>query len=107
MIKAKMRSKRQKDPIQKFHRQCRSPAVGYSVGIKCFRGLAIGYGAEILHWDKHSRCGDQRFMQAIYRIQCENSYKQKKIGKKAKILNELSDIESLDGSITDSETEIQ
>jgi hypothetical protein len=58
----------------------------------------------IPHWSKQAGCGDPGTSQAVYGIQCGYLCKQRKIGKRTKILNELSDPESLDGSPTDSET---
>jgi hypothetical protein len=55
----------------------------------------------------NSEVRKSKFFVGCIQMKCKNVFNQKEFGKRTKILSELSDPESLDGSPTDSETKNQ
>jgi hypothetical protein len=60
-----------------------------------------------MRWYKQLGCGYLRFTHAVYGIQCGNACKQRKIGKRARSLKEISDPKSLDGSTTNPKIDLK
>jgi hypothetical protein len=77
--------------------------VRCSAKIRHFRSLDTGRVREG-HTRLNNRVQKSRVFIGCIQVKCGNVCNQKEFGKRTKILNELSDPESLDGSPTDSET---
>ena len=77
--------------------------MGYNARIRDSRSLDTGRVREG-RTELNSRVRTSMILVGHREVQCEKVCNQEKFGKRTKILTELSDPESLDGSLTNSET---